>query len=114
MSHTIESDDHYVEGESVRWEFTVTRDGSAYDLTNGSVEWYLLPNRGAPATDAVLDGSSSGVSVSIVDAAAGRVDVVIDRGVTDGLADVYYQRLVVDDSQDGRQIYRGPFPISQA
>jgi len=108
MTHAIEPPDHYVAGESLTQEFTVEEDGAAKPIDGADVSWYLLPNRGDDAADAVLDDSDSGVSASIVDADAGRVDVVIDQGTTDGLGgDRYWQRLVVDDAGPGKQIWGG-------
>jgi hypothetical protein len=104
----IDPPNQYYERESVRWEFTIEDDGSAKALSGASVDWWLLPSQGAPTSEAVLSGSDSGVSVSIVDAAAGRIDVVIDQDVTDGLGgSTLWQRLEVDDQGPGLQLWGG-------
>lgn len=114
MTHDIITVDHYIAGESLTQEFTVEEDGSAKDISGAEIEWSLLPNRGADAADAELDDSDSGVSASIVDAANGRVDVAIDQDVTTGLGgDRYWQRLVVDDSGSGKQIWGGTVRIDR-
>lgn len=114
MSHEISPDNHYVEGESVTWEYTIEEDGSAKDLSGASLSYYLLNNRGDANSDAVKDDGDSGVSVAFTsDGSDGRVDVTIDQGVTDGLNGTYWQRLEVDDTGTGLQKWSGPFPINR-
>lgn len=112
MSSTISSPDH-VEGESLTQEFTVERDGSAYPIDGATIEWYLVPRRDSDAADALIDSSSTGVSVNEVDLGAGRFDVVIDQDVTTGLPRTMWQRVVVDDSGSGKQIWGGAFAMQE-
>jgi len=113
MTDTIAPPDQYVAGESLPQEFTIEENGSPKDISGATISWYLLPAKGADAADAELDHTDSGVSVRIVDAAAGRVDVTIDQDVTDGLGGRrLWQRLVVDDIGPGKQIKRGHFQVT--
>lgn len=113
MTHEITPDNHYTAGESVTWEYTIEQDGSVKDLSGFTVEWYLVPAQGADNSEAKLSTDDSGVSATVVDAANGRVDLTINRGVTDDLAGNLWQRLVLDDSGSGRQIWAGPFPVHE-
>lgn len=109
MAHVITQDDHYTENESARWEFTIEEDGSAKDITGASIEWYLLHDDDDALTDAAYDHDTTGIAASIVTAADGRVDVVIEQDI---VAEGYYwQVLVVDDSGSGKQKWSGPFPV---
>lgn len=113
MSHIIDADEHYVENGSLIWEFTIEDEGAARDLSGVSPEWYLLARRGDPDSEALLSGSDSGVSVAIVDAPAGRIDVTVEKNVTGGLGGQrYWQRLVVSNDQT-KQVWAGPFPIQE-
>lgn len=114
MPHDISPDEHYVADESVTWEYTIEEDGSAKDLSSGSVSWYLLPHKGADTGDAILDDSDSSVSASILSPASdGRVDVTIDADATgDEAGETHWQRLVVEVGGD-KQIWRGSFPIQE-
>jgi len=112
MPHLIERNDHYVAGETAQWSFTVEKDGSAKDLTNATVEWYLVPSKGDPDEDALYDDSDTGITAQVTDATAGELEVVIDRDVTTGDGgNKYWQRLIVTDDQDRTQIWNGHFPI---
>ena len=96
-----------VAGESRTIEGTVKENGSAKDISGASTAWFLLPDQGDPDGDAVLSDSDSGISVSIVDAANGRLDITINQGETDGLSGRYWQRIEVDDTGDGLQKWGG-------
>lgn len=112
MTHRIESNTHYQSGESVRWEFTIEEGGSAKSISGAALEWYLLPFESSADANAVLDHTDSGVTLSLTtDGSDGRVDLVIEQGVTDDLEGTYWQRLVVDDAGDGLQQWGGSFPI---
>lgn len=116
MTHSIEPFRDYVAGENVTWEFTIEQaDGTAKPLDNSTVEWYLLPRRGADGSRATLSDSSTGVDVTVVDAAAGRVNVHIAQDVTSDLGgETLWQRLVVDDDgSDEKQIWSGEFPVQE-
>lgn len=115
MTHDIDPDTHYVADESAVWEYTIEENGTAKNVSGGAIKWYLVPEEGDPDSDALLDHTDSGVTAAFTtDGSDGRVDVSIDRGVTAGMAGMYWQRLVVDDASTGRQIWRGPFPIDDA
>jgi len=114
MAHRITPDNDYDEGESVTWEFTIEENGSAKDISGYTPHWYLLPTKGDANADATLDETDTGVSITIVDATAGRVDLEMDRGVTDTLSGSHWHRIVLDDTGSGRQKWSGPFPINEA
>lgn len=115
MTHKIEPDQEYVEGESAEWFFTIEQDGQAKDLTGVSFEWYLLESRGDDPSEAVLSSADTNVTVTVADQANGEVRLVIEQDVTSGMGgSVYHHRLVGDDDGTGKQIWRGPFPILEA
>lgn len=110
--NTIEQQTVPAEGESISRDFTVKKpDGTTKDLTNMSVKWYLLPERGSDATNSIIDHGTSGVSATISDAAAGEVSLEIDQGVTDGEDGRHWQLLVLDDSGEGLQKWGGSYRI---
>ena len=113
MPHRITPDEQYQADEYVRWEFTIQKDGGSKDITGATVRWYLLPRRGAPAADAILDDGDTAITLSIVDAANGRVDVEIDSDTTgDWAGEALWQRLVLTDSGGRKQIWAGDFYIN--
>jgi hypothetical protein len=107
--------DHYLAGESEVWEFDIQKDGSDYDVSGATVEWYLLPLGSSDPTDAVLSDGDSGVTLSVADAdgdgTSERVELEIDQGVTDDLDGYYTQLLEIDDSGPGLAKFAGDFPI---
>jgi hypothetical protein len=111
----IQPHDHYLAGESEVWEFTIQKDGSDYDVSGATVEWYLLPLGSSDPADAVLSDGDSGVTLSVSDAdsdgTSERVTLAIDQGVTDGLDGYYTQLLEIDDSGPGLAKFAGDFPI---
>jgi hypothetical protein len=114
MTHEIEQNDHYIGGEHVRWTYSIEDNGETKDLTDGSVEWYLLPRRGLPDSDAVLDHTDTGISASIIDEPGGVVAVEIESGTTEEYAgSMMWQRLIVEDGNGDTQIYNGKFPIQE-
>lgn len=114
MSHNIEPYDHYTEGEYIRWEFTVTENGSAKSLIGASVEWHLLDSQGDLKADAVLTDSDSGVSMQITDGANGAIELEIESDATSDMADEYWHRVVVTDSNGRVEKWGGEFDIDHA
>lgn len=120
MTHEIDPDRHYIEGETRTWVFVFPEE----TLTGASAEWYLLPNRGASTSDALLS-DGDGASVQFVDEGEAfstepdqpdyvdeqGFEVAIEAGETTGLAGELWHRLVVDGPDGSRDIARGPFPI---
>jgi len=115
MTHSIERNEHYVGGESVVWEYTiVNEDEVERDIQGATVEWYLLDRRGDDNADAVLDHDDTGVSAAVQDGPNGYLEVELQSGVTDELAgDLYWQRLIVTETNGRRQIWNGRFPIQE-
>lgn len=98
-------------GENIERTIEVVEDGSDKDISGATVEWYLLPDGDSADGDAIIDHTTTGVNLSISDADAGEVTLSVDQGVTDGLSGRYYQRLKVDDSGPGLQMWGGAFSI---
>lgn len=115
MTYDIQPPESYDAGESLTQEFTIEQpDGSAKDISGATVTWELVPDEGDDSGEAILDDGDSGVSVTIVDGPNGRVDVAIGQDLTtDRGGQRDWQRLTVDDTGDGKQIWSGPFPIGR-
>jgi hypothetical protein len=114
MTHEIPRNEHYVGGEYVKWEFTVEDDGSVKDLSNSNVKWFLLPNRGDPDSESLIDHTDSGVTAEIVDPSNGLVEVEIGSGVTEEYQGMLaWQRLIIEDGSGNQQIWNGRFPIQE-
>lgn len=117
MSHYIDPTDHYVEDDSLKWEFTIEEsDETARDVSSDTLEYYLLEDRGDDEGDAILSDSDAGVDIIIIgDGSSGRVDVVIDQDQTGAYGgDMLWQRFVVDGPDETRQTFHGPFPVERA
>lgn len=106
------SDDPYFAGDSLEITITVDdADGNDKDLSGASVSWALAEKPGGAA---VLDGSSTGVTVSVTNAATGEVTVTIAGGTTDDLVGSYYHELEVTDSAgDVDTVARGRFDVER-
>lgn len=115
MSYDITPPEPYGAGESLEQQLTIEEDDSAKDITDATVKWELVHNQGDERSEALLTESDDGVTVNIVDATAGRIDVTIDQDVTTdyGRTMPYWQRLTVDDAGDHKQIWSGEFPIDR-
>lgn len=114
MTHLIERNGHYVAGETVVWEFTIERNGSTKDLTGATVEWHLVPSKGDPNSDSLLDHTSSGVTSEVSDASNAVVTVEIESGTTDDMGGKeYWQRLIVIEDDGTKDIWNGNFPIRE-
>ena len=115
MSDNIEPPDNYISGESATLKVTITNDGSPHGLSGATPQWWLLPERGASKSDAVLSTNDTGINVNIVDEANGRVNVTIDQGITEALGGtVYWQLFELDDSGPGLQKWNGYWFIEDA
>lgn len=104
--------DPYYAGDSL--EITISVDdanGNNKDLSGASVSWVVAEK---PGGSAVIDGSTTDVSVSVTDAAAGEVTVTVGNGVTDDLVGSYYHELEVTDSAgDVDTVMRGRFDVER-
>lgn len=113
-----DSTGRYVAGDDLRIEVTVT-DGDSdtddpKDLTGAAVEFVVAPSRGS---DPVLTKSTDG-DITIVDAAAGRLDIPIDGSDTQGLGGgrsrTYHVELEVTDAADNvATVLEGEWTIYQ-
>lgn len=104
-------------GDSRQLSFVVTQDGDPKDLTNDTVEWYLLARPYHDADEAVLSGDSEGVDIytdEVVDPTAGEIRVDIGESATVGEWGAYTQRVVVDPPGDSRQSWRGDVTLEDA
>lgn len=104
--------DPYFAGDSLEITIDVDEpDGSVKDLTGASVAWGVARD---PGDGTVLTGATTGVSVSITDAANGEVTVTVDAGVTDDLAGAYVHELEVTDvASDQDTVMRGAFKVDR-
>lgn len=85
-------DDLY-QSESLTIDVTVTMDGSAMDLTNGSATWLLQRDDGSEALRKVDGGD-----ITITDATGGQLTIAISSSDTSGLeADGFSHYLKVED-----------------
>jgi hypothetical protein len=85
-----------VEGAAQEWEFTVTRDGAALNVTGMSVYFNVVKRVGrAPAI--TTEGGSPNATTSIPTGTDGKVVVAVASGVTDGMAGDWYYQLDVED-----------------
>lgn len=101
-------------GENIDRTFPIEdTDGSAKSLAGASVEWYLLPSRGNADADAIIDHTTTDVTVEVSDEDGGIVSLSVDQGVTDDVTGRYWQRLVVDDGGPGKQVWGGRFTIEE-
>jgi len=101
-------------GDSRRLTFVVTQDGAPKDIDADTLAWQLLERPYHTRADAVLDDDSDGVTLSVLDAAAGEFRVVVDAETTVGLWGRYSQRVVVDPPGESRQSWRGDVVIEDA
>lgn len=120
MPHEISPDNHHTAGEYRLWEYTIERNGSAKNLENAEVEWYLVPRQGDPDSEAVHDSHEDNVSATITDPLNGKVEVEIGSGVTKdvGGRNLWQRLIVIDDVDvDGEEqkesIWNGDFPIQK-
>ena len=89
-----------VSGTHVQFEFTMQDDdGVAVNLIGGSGRFAMARNANATG-NLVIDSAASPetATLSIIDAAAGRLNVVITDENTDGLNGDYYYELQWTDS----------------
>lgn len=112
----IRTDNHYVEGEDVTFPFKITSsNGQPKNLDQSTINWYLIPERNSPDSDAVLTESSSDVDITMINKDEGRFDIDFLNSVTDGLGEgLYWQRLVIEDANGYVQKWRSPFPINES
>jgi hypothetical protein len=101
-----------VSGNDLRLQFTVVdRNGSAVDLTGGSGRFAMARNQNAST---VVDSSSGTATVTIQDAATGRVDVVISDTTLDPLnGDYYYEFEWVDSTSRTVTVARGVLTVDE-
>ena len=114
MGNDIEPVRNYVEGESLDLTFPVRDpDESVHRVDGASIDWYLLANKNTTTDNAMLDDSDDGVSTTVRNASYGLLALVIEKGVTDGMAGDYVQRVDIDLPNEGRQKYSGSFVIEE-
>lgn len=107
--HIGTEDDQYIEGDSLRIDATVTEDGSAKDLQGATVNFGIGEDYGSQVE---LSDSDSGIQANVTDTTNGEIEVVINDGVTDGMAGYWVYEIEVEDA--GGQVVtvtRGDFVI---
>lgn len=115
MTHTFRTERHHIAGERIVFPFKIdNEDGSDKDISSSAIDWYLVPSKGDPDSDAVLDDSSSGISLTVVDASRGRIDLKISSGTTSDFGgESWWQRLEIEDSDGKMQKWGAHFPIQK-
>lgn len=123
MSHTIHPYTEYVNGDSIVWPFQLKENGALKDLTNATVEYYVLRGEQDADADAVADHTDSGVTVAVepssptrADAPSdvtGYIEVIIDAGVVDYPSTTLWQRLRVTTGDGGRRTFGGEWRVNQ-
>lgn len=96
-------------GDSRQLTFVVTQDDTPRDITTDDVSW-RLQRRPYDASETVIDGDSTGVTVNtsgIADPTAGEIVVDINEGALSGEWGEYTQVIVVDPQDDTRLTWRG-------
>jgi hypothetical protein len=112
MPHRIEPYDHYNSGESIKFEFKVEdRDENPVDISAANFNWYLLGHPTDENNEALYSSSDLGINIDIIDAQAGRVDLVIDADVIDEPGRELWHRLVGIEGGDVKKIWSGDFPV---
>jgi len=103
------SDEPYYEGDTLEITVTVTEEGSAKPIDGATIEWALAKDAGGTET---LTEGDTGVTTAITDAANGKLEVVIDEGVTDGLSGIYEHEVRLTDSTGDKSVVtKGSFSI---
>lgn len=114
MTHRIEPYEHYVANDSIVWPFNIKEDGSAKDLSNATVSYYILSERQDNDGDALVDDSDADVTVEIQPGGeTGQIRVTIQKNVLDYPGRHLWHRLQVEDSSGGRKTFGGPFPVNR-
>lgn len=114
MTHTLDPVDHWIEGDSKRFELTVTDDDGDVIVPGGTDEFSFRVQNSLDddPSDAVLDETAAEVEISIEDSAAGRVDIFVqqDNGLSPG---DYWLRIVHDPGGDTKQSWRARLSIDR-
>lgn len=97
--------------------FTITQssdDSEAYDLTGHQVEFTIKPSKFSAAEDAIVTYTLDD-GVTIVDAAAGQVDVALSAPASDTVGRFWYRADVITPVSDERLPWRfGPWTVFAA
>lgn len=122
MSRTIVPYMDYVATDSIVWPFQVNRGGDKQDLSNATVEYYIVEREGEDDSNPTLDHNDPEVTVDVEPSGpkhddapsdtTGYIEVIIQRGNLDYGRDVLWHRLRVEDDASGRRTWSGDFPIN--
>lgn len=107
-----------IAGDSLRLRFTVEEDGTGKDIEGATFKWRLFDKQYEEAkADAVLDEDDSSVTFHTTsvgrDPTIGEFQVNVDEGATDSLRGEYWQRVIVDPSDDTKKTWRGRVLLEQ-
>jgi hypothetical protein len=87
--------EHIYAGDHETISITITDpQGNAIDLTGFNVTWGIAQSEWA---DPVVEKSTDGGGVELVDAANGKIEVTIVPGDTEELGGTYYQEVELSD-----------------
>jgi len=112
MTHEIDPIEEYRAGDSLIIEFEVAdsdTNANQKDLSGADIDWELRRRDGTTELSSATDAE---VSVSIVDAGAGRFDVEIDAGATETLTDTFVQWVRIVDAFGRQSSSAGRITIS--
>lgn len=102
------------EGDAQLWEFTVTRNGAALDISGMDVRFNVVRRRGRTAV-ITSEGGTPNATTAITNGAGGICTVAIASGATDGMAGDYWYELDIEDSSgDVFTVCHGPYSIVRA
>lgn len=108
---TLDPIDGFPAGDSRRLEFTVVfADGTPRDVSDDTIEWYLLDKPYDDIANAIVDGDDPGVEVvtdNRVKTDEGEFDVRIDEDTLTGEWGSLYQVVRVDAPGETRQSWTG-------
>lgn len=113
---TLPTIDGFPASDSRVLAFTVLLDdGTPRDISDDTVEWYVVEKPYTDIQTAIVDDASAGVEVvtdSRVDTTAGEFEVRIDEGTLAGSWGSVYQRVRVDAPGETRQSWTGEVVLS--
>lgn len=112
MTHTIESVDHWPEGDTRIFPFAVTDEDTSndrLDITGADIEWKL---RDASKSEDVLSLNDTGVSLNITSATNGEFEVEVTKEATEDLEGDYREIIQITESSGERSSWTGRVKIS--
>lgn len=115
MTHTIESVDHWPEGDTRVFPFIVPdRDADSEDarlnLSGADITWRL---QNASTGEDVLDLSSDGVVLNIVSDINGEFEIRVEKEASEGIEGRFREIIRIVDDEGNRSTWKGRVNISK-